>query len=122
MFWHHSSSRFDDVVSSGMVGVSLFSLLSGFVMARTDREGETARTYYRKRFARIYPASFIACVLVITWHALRGGLEVTDFAAFTLLQSWVPDKAVDFAAQAIFWSLSCEAFFYLAFPAIRVVT
>ncbi|GAA1742468.1 acyltransferase [Microbacterium paludicola] len=122
VFWHHSSSRFEGSLSSGMVGVSLFYLLSGFVMAWTDRPGESAWRYYRKRFARIYPAYLVACALVIGWRAVRSGFEFTDLAALTLLQSWVPDPAIYFAAQAIFWSLSCETFFYLAFPMIRLMT
>lgn len=122
VFWHHSSSRFEDSLSSGMVGVSMFYLLSGFVMAWTDRTDENAWTYYRKRFARIVPAYVVACVAVIMWRTLRSGFEPTDLAALTLLQAWVPDPSIYFAAQAIFWSLSCETFFYLAFPAIRQVT
>lgn len=105
-----------------MVGVSLFYLLSGFVMAWTDRTTDSTWTFYRKRFARIYPAYFVACLLVIAWNTLGSGFNPTDLAALTLMQSWVPDREIYFAAQAIFWSLSCEAFFYLAFPAIRLVT
>jgi peptidoglycan/LPS O-acetylase OafA/YrhL len=37
----------------------------------------------------------------------------------TLLQSWVPSETVYFATNAVFWTLSCEAFFYLVFPPIH---
>ncbi|GHD41736.1 hypothetical protein GCM10008097_06840 [Mycetocola manganoxydans] len=44
------------------------------------------------------------------------GVGVVDLIPLTLLQSWVPTESVYFAANAVFWSLSCEAFFYLVFP------
>ena len=122
VFWHHGNEYYDGWGSSGMVGVSLFYLLSGFLMAWVDRENDTAGTFYRRRFARIYPSYFVAVVFAIALSVLAGTFEPADFAAFTLVQSWVPSESFYFAANAVFWSLSCEAFFYAAFPAIRLVT
>ena len=121
VFWHHGSSLYGGV-SSGMVGVSLFYILSGFVMAWTDRLDDTDARFYQRRFARIYPAYAAAAVIALGYAAITIGVSWKDFFAFTLLQSWVPDQTVYFAASAVFWSLSCEAFFYLAFPLIRRVT
>ncbi len=120
VFWHHAAGLYG-APSSGMVGVSLFYILSGFVMAWTDRQGDTAWLFYRRRFARIYPAYAVAVVLALILAALTRGISPYELIAFTLLQSWVPDEAIYFAASAVFWSLSCEAFFYLAFPVIRRV-
>lgn len=121
VFWHHASEQWSGL-SSGMVGVSLFYLLSGFVMAWTDQPTDTPWLFYRRRFARIYPAYFVAVLLSIGLLAYRGTLTVTDFAAFTLFQSWVPIEDVYFAANAVFWSLSVETFFYLVFPWLRLLT
>lgn len=122
VFWHHGNEYYDGAGSSGMVGVSLFYLLSGFLMAWVDRDSDTAATFYRRRFARIYPSYFVAVVLAIALSVMAGTFELEDFAAFTLLQSWVPSESFYFAANAVFWSLSCEAFFYAAFPAVRLMT
>lgn len=122
VFWHHATNRFDEVHSSGMVGVSLFYVISGFVMAWTDRRTDTAMTFYRKRFARIYPAYFVVFLLSCAWLFRIGDLNLTDLPALFLVQAWVPDQAIYFGAQAIFWSLSCEIFFYVVFPLIRTFT
>lgn len=121
VFWHHANEQWDGI-SSGMVGVSLFYLLSGFVMAWTDRESDTPWQFYRRRFARIYPAYFVAVLISIGLLIYREALTATDFTAFSLLQSWVPIERVYFAANPVFWSLSVEAFFYLVFPWLRLLT
>lgn len=108
-------------LSSGMVGVSLFYMLSGFVMAWADRDGDTPQLFYRRRFARIYPAYAVAVAIALAYAAATRGISWQDLAAFTLMQSWVPKEAVYFAASAVFWSLSCEAFFYFTFPLVRRV-
>jgi peptidoglycan/LPS O-acetylase OafA/YrhL len=121
VFWHHANSLYGGI-SSGMVGVSLFYILSGFVMAWVDREDDTDVLFYRRRFAKIYPAYAVAAVIAIAYAAVTIGVSWKDFFAFTLLQSWVPDQTVYYAALVVFWSLSCEAFFYVAFPLIRRFT
>lgn len=121
VFWHHGNGLYGGI-SSGMVGVSLFYILSGFVMAWVDRKDDTDALFYRRRFARIYPAYAIAVIIGIAYAAVTIGVSWKDLFAFTLLQSWVPDETVYFAASAVFWSLSCEAFFYITFPLIRRVS
>ncbi len=121
VFWHHGDGLYGGI-SSGMVGVSLFYILSGFVMAWVDRQDDTDLLFYRRRFARIYPAYAVAAILAIAYAAVTIGVSWKDFFAFTLLQSWVPDETVYFAGSAVFWSLSCEAFFYVTFPLIRRLT
>ena len=121
VFWHHAAPIYD-MPSAGMVGVSLFYLLSGFVMAWTDRPGDTTFAFYRRRFARIIPTYVVVVVAVLLWLISRGQFEITDLWALTLLQSWIPDPAVYFAGSAVFWSLSVEVFFYVVFPAVRLAT
>lgn len=105
------------VFGQGRSGVSFFFILSGFVLAWSSRPGDTILGFYRRRFARIYPA-YLAALLIagLLWlirdpKGLANGL-LTPF----LLQSWVPDKHVYFAVNTPAWSLSVEAFFYLMFP------
>lgn len=82
----------------------------------------TAALFYRRRFARIYPAYLVVCLIAFVLLVRGGGFETTDLAALTLMQNWVPSEAFYMAGNAVFWSLSCEAFFYLTFPAIRTLT
>ena len=115
----------------GYVGVSLFFVLSGFILVfvHADREMRPS-VFYRERFARIYPAYFFSLFITAPGFfyvclALKQ-LHIPFFAWFethvlacallvpTLLQSWVPQAALAWNAPA--WSLSVEAFFYLLFP------
>lgn len=116
---HYANTGEMDLFTAGMVGVSLFYLLSGFVMAWTAREGDRPTEFYRRRFARIYPAFVAAWLLSLVLLLSRGLFEAWDLLPPTLLQAWFPLEAAYFAGSAVFWSLSCEAFFYLAFPLIH---
>jgi peptidoglycan/LPS O-acetylase OafA/YrhL len=102
--------------SAGMTGVSLFYILSGFVMAWVYKPDDTVGAFYRRRFARVYPAYFVAVLMAISVSLIMRDFEPVELVAFTLLQTWSPDTAVHYAASPVFWSLSCEAFFYLLFP------
>lgn len=101
-----------------MAGVSLFYVLSGFVMAWVYRPDDTALQFYRRRFARIYPAYFVAVTVAICVSLVTRDFTPSELAAYTLLQAWSPAEAIHYAANPVFWSLSCEAFFYLVFPVI----
>ncbi|WP_101523488.1 acyltransferase family protein [Nocardioides houyundeii] len=104
---------------AGMTGVSFFYIVSGFVLAWSARSGTTALVFYGRRFARIYPAYIGAWVVALVLLVVTGaGLSGVDLLPPTLLQAWVPDEDAYFATNAVFWSLSVEAFFYAMFPFI----
>ncbi|HEX4542796.1 MAG TPA: acyltransferase [Candidatus Acidoferrum sp.] len=116
------------VASIGYVGVSLFFVLSGFILVYTYAgRSVPAREFWRARFARIYPAYVFSLVvtaplflyavfharwLVIPWPVAH--LKLGMFLQATLLHAWVPPATLMW--NAVSWSLSVEAFFYLAFP------
>ena len=107
------------VLGRGGVGVSFFFVLSGFVLAWSTREGDTPGRFYRRRFARVWPLHAVtwAVAVVAVGVVDRGGVPTGgQLLALPLLQSWVPDSDVYFAANGVAWSLSCEAFFYALFP------
>jgi len=110
-----------DAVEGGRSGVSLFFILSGFILVYAARPNDTARSFWIRRFARIYPMYFVAWLLFgcYLWLALAP----TDFVrllvfgglpAALLLQSWLPKVAPVWNWPG--WSLSTEAFFYSVFP------
>jgi len=105
-------------LSPGMVGVSFFYIVSGFVLAWTARPGDRTKQFYQRRFARIYPLYFVcwAVALGLLVTMKNEDFSVVELLPLTLLQSWVPNETAYFAVSAVFWSLSCEAFFYLVFP------
>ncbi len=120
------------LLSSGYVGVNLFFVLSGFILAYVYVDAENGRLkttplrFWRARFARIYPMHLLGVLLAFPLFALgssanrvasaliarEGTTELTLSAL--LVQAWVPSHALDLNGPS--WSLSVEAFFYAAFP------
>ncbi|GAA2490420.1 acyltransferase [Terrabacter carboxydivorans] len=103
------------LAAAGYVGVTFFFVLSGFVLTYSWDIDATAARFYRRRFARIYPMHLLFVALAMlpwtgapNWGALPANL--------TLVQAWSPDDAVVRSFSGVSWSLSCEFFFYAAFP------
>tara|TARA_Y100000991_G_scaffold211198_1_gene193404 strand:+ start:776 stop:1840 length:1065 start_codon:yes stop_codon:yes gene_type:complete len=108
------------------IGVSYFFILSGFVMiiAYHNKEKVHFLSYMQKRFARIYPVTLLAAILLLFFKILelfiypdKSDLSITDFLlGISLQQAWFPAKALSFNTPA--WSITVEWFFYLCFPFI----
>ena len=122
------------MLRTGYSAVSLFFILSGFVLAYNYDLGArwTKRERLRfviARFSRIYPAYFLGLLCVAPLMAYRmtqklssGEAGFEAFAGllnFLLLQSWLPQTALSWNDPG--WSLSNEAFFYLCFPFLGVL-
>jgi len=121
-------SWFQKLSSIGYVGVSFFFVLSGFILVYTYAgRPMILRDFWRARFARIYPAYafsllvtapfffFAVLTMNIPFFAwAKAHLKVVSALVVSLLQAWVPPAALSWNAVA--WSLSVEAFFYLLFP------
>ena len=103
----------------GPTAVSFFFVLSGFVLAWTHRPNDTRRGFWRRRFARIYPAHLATFLVALAFLPVLGqsfSWKAT-LANLTLTQSWFPDGGrIWYAYNGVSWSLACEFFFYLAFP------
>lgn len=126
---HHFPGPVAVCLANGWTAVTLFFLLSGFILSYTyadNIEGKSKRVrFWQARFARIYPVYLLSLLLAVPFAF--GGLQNTATvhsprqAASVLLmvQAWNPLQPSDaqlwnFPA----WTLSTEAFFYLLFPFI----
>lgn len=108
---------------AGYTGVTLFFVLSGFVLAYNYphlQPGER-RSFYITRLARIYPLYLVAFFLMLPWWIpglpphMGAAFYFKCFALYLLLfQTWVPPFRAVINAGA--WTMPVEAFFYLLFP------
>ncbi|GAB3551866.1 acyltransferase family protein [Spirosoma fluminis] len=112
------------LIGQGYVGVSVFFVLSGFLMQyqyagpAADGASWSWRTYAQNRFARIYPLYAVLLVLTLSINALRGQ-SISGFAFLlnlTLLKGFFADYLFSGLAQS--WSLTVEACFYAAAPVL----
>jgi peptidoglycan/LPS O-acetylase OafA/YrhL len=114
-----------DAAGAGYVAVSLFFVLSGFILTYAHGAAGAPdidpRAFYANRFARIYPAYAFALLLsgpLFAGHSLRlfGAKTMLEqaTAVVLLVQAYFPSMALAWNPPA--WSLSVEAFFYLLFP------
>jgi peptidoglycan/LPS O-acetylase OafA/YrhL len=135
MFFHAYAMRaitangwLRQISSIGYVGVSLFFVLSGFILVYTYAGAPMVPAgFWRARFARVYPAylfSLLFCApfffyaathLPIPFFAWASHhMKLASILPLVLLQSWVPPGAMSWNPVA--WSLSVEALFYFLFP------
>ena len=103
------------------IGISYFFVLSGFVLIIAYSKSDqpiVPRTFYKNRFARVYPVYLFAllfhilmlwiCNFSITWDGVLVNLS--------MLQAWLPQYAM--AINRAGWTLSVEVLFYLSFPLV----
>src|SRR5580658_9361569 len=107
-----------DTISYGYVGVSFFYLLSGFVLTWSCAE-QSATRFWWHRFARMWPlmAVMMTVAYTVLWNRELHPASVGGWVAQVFLfQAWDPNTSVRTGGDGPVWSLSCEAFFYAAFP------
>ncbi|KUR75565.1 acyltransferase [Novosphingobium sp. Fuku2-ISO-50] len=116
----HAPSPIRHVLHNGYLGVSLFFVLSGFIIAYSHfTESMSAPVVGRflwARIARIYPVYLLALILALP--VLEKPLTPGDaLSVLTMTQAWtVPSSGHGFAWVMQAWTLSIEAAFYLLFP------
>ncbi|MFJ3900502.1 acyltransferase family protein [Streptomyces sp. NPDC090025] len=125
VFLFHARDYFREIpwaeafATIGYEGVPFFFILSGFVMTWVARPSDTAKNYYLRRFARIWPLLAVTTVgtvllMKLWWHTPVSGQDIVWTLTFS--QAWTTGHFM--TMNVVTWTLSVEAFFYLAFPLI----
>jgi peptidoglycan/LPS O-acetylase OafA/YrhL len=119
----------------GESGVGFFFLLSGFILTyahHRDFSGpfrvKAAHAFHLARVARIYPVHLATMALCLAWFIPFGAPQwdladvptriAGSIAQALLLQSWSPNANIYTGLNAVSWSISVEAFFYVLFPVL----
>lgn len=128
-------SHFKAILAHFNIGVTLFFLISGFVLYRpfvaarsTGSPPPSVGRYARRRFLRIAPAYWLALTGLAVFPGLQGVFTGNWWVYYGLLQPYPifhtgPEclKAVQGCGIAPTWSLSIEVAFYLLLPLYAVV-
>ena len=128
---HHSRGSLlpVDLTAPAIEAVSFFFVLSGFILTYSYHQRDyTIRAFYTARLTRIMPATVLSIVLFFVLNQQTPNIANPDELAVTasnllLIQAWIPLPRYYFALNAVAWSVSVEAGFYLLFPLLhRVLT
>ena len=118
VFTYHVSGEWNprgSLTDGGYVGVSVFFVLSGFLLYRPFvAGGVNLRSFALRRVARIYPAYWFALVpmALLDWRAFSSA----PLAFITLTQNYVPGMSQRVMVQA--WTLGVEVAFYACLPVL----
>ncbi|MEO5672238.1 MAG: acyltransferase [Ramlibacter sp.] len=107
------------IAQSGYAGVTLFFVLSGFIIAynyldqfEARVEPGAVRRFLLARFARVYPLY----LFFIVFGSLTAGAGAPPWAHLLAIQTWSADSEFAFSINGPAWSIGVEVFFYLMFP------
>lgn len=124
------------VIGQGVLAMSLFFILSGFILSfryADFPDRDAIRKFYVARISRLYPVYLVTGALTIwTLWSQMGDFPLADRGTIggalwvlivvvmfvTATQAWFPSlfPVWNFGGS---WSLSVEAFFYALFPLLR---
>src|SRR6266566_7954093 len=96
------------VWQGGWMGVSFFFVLSGFVLTWTNRPGENAWTFWRRRFVRIFPNHWVTLIITIALTAWVADRTINwGQAAINsgLIQGWFADIMIRTGFNGVTWTL-----------------
>ena len=110
-------------LQNGFMGVSLFFILSGFVLTYAHFRGlDSIHKYALARFGRIYP---VYCLALLMAYPFANDKSIADVISEVLLvQAWArsnyagPGTLINTPS----WTLSVEFVFYLLFPILLFLT
>ncbi len=112
------SSFFD----AGYTGVTLFFVLSGFVLALNYFDGMRRPTagglydYLVARFARVYPLYLLLLLCYVAYMGASGDDVGGWWRNALAIQAWDPNLAHAYSFDEPSWSIGVEFFLYACFP------
>ncbi len=119
---------FTPLISLGGAGVSIFFVLSGFLLALPyaewqagRRERPTPGRYFLRRVARVFPAYYAQLAILVmlaAWIPERETLHDLPSVVRHLLMLFTPPPIGMTPINLVWWTLPIEFSFYLALPVL----
>ncbi|MER5705880.1 acyltransferase [Micromonospora sp. NPDC002296] len=110
-------------VPSAISTLSLFFVLSGFVLTWQEPWKSTLGSFARKRLAKIFPSHIAIWAFTLAMIAVVGPMTLIGqtplgpaLANLFLVQAWIPDPTYVFSVYGINWSVSADIVFYISLP------
>ncbi|WP_329044083.1 acyltransferase [Amycolatopsis sp. NBC_01488] len=105
----------DNGFRTGIVAVSCFFLLSGFVITWSAKPDQRLSAYWRRRVVKVFPSHFVTWALCMLLFA---GVFTTNHGILNLffIDTWFTDPSYWGGANGPAWSLNGEMLFYVVFP------
>lgn len=95
--------------SSGWVGVEIFFVISGFVIA-SSTDGKTAQSFIQNRILRLYPVIVITTLIAFCISVLYSSESLFYLVTLGLKQIFLVPKGP--WLDGVFWTLIVEVMFY----------
>lgn len=116
----HASNALSRPIAVGQDGVTLFFVLSGFLITRRLEENTSLRKFYIRRAFRILPCAWAFLLSITLLNAISGKVAPTDlFASLCFVRNFVHGEN-NVIWSGHFWSLSIEEQFYVFWPFVML--
>lgn len=117
------------ILSNGSYGVSIFFVMSGFLIFDSLERSKSLKEYYVKRISRIIPAYYaILLVGILMWDVFMKNMPSDEYAHigwlryFLCLNTWLPSAEYSHWNNLWgLWTISCFMFFYLVAPFLKKI-
>lgn len=112
VFTHIFGAKFPFLGSSGIFGVDIFFVLSGFLMTVTYKEERSGLSFLKGRITRIYPIYILISLPLILWDARKD----TTHSLFNIYHNLtlLPTISGNFDRyNYVCWTLTYEMYFYV---------
>ena len=112
------------ILSNGAYGVSIFFVISGYLIFASLERTTSVKEFYRKRLVRILPAYYtILLFAYVVWDRGMGMMPEDTFGGLGWIRyifcisTWIPSNAYDSWNNLWgLWTIPCFMFFYLIAP------